>query len=347
MRETSLRSNALFFPFISLPREQWTYHTLLYWDKLTSIVPLDHIDQPSQMTSFMRTLLSSGLVEQVHPGQHLHEIEGFNSTFESLISSKLERVRSTQIRNPQHRIFNPNKKSLIHGEKLGVVQEYLVDAGVATRSHGEWYSVESWAANLFMAYLASCLGALSDVNAAPVTNRMQFGYLYQNITATPIISSRANRRQIIREATLSELMPYPSEPISVASLIKFKEQHATLLPTFRDKIESHCINLSSIENPEEREVLFRNFVQEARLEAIEIEHTMKPFWRKLDFSSISPIIGAGFSASAIPFDERVALGGGLVTLAATISQAISGIRKEKRLENAPLAYVTHVRRGFA
>ena len=40
------RSNALYFPSISIPENKWTIKTLLYWDKLAAIVPLNHIEEP-------------------------------------------------------------------------------------------------------------------------------------------------------------------------------------------------------------------------------------------------------------------------------------------------------------
>ena len=342
-----MRNNALFFPFISIPQEQWSFHTLLYWDKLTSIIPLDHVEQPKQMTPFMRVLLREGLVERMHPGEHLYKIEKFDSSFKQLIESKLNLVRSIQQQNPNHRFFSKNRQALIHAEKLGIVQNYLVEVGLAKKSHSGWYLMESWTANLFMAYLASCLGALIDVDAAPVTNRVQIANLYANYTGNKISYETEQRSKEAREMILSELLPYPDEPIKLSKLVKFKEKHGELLPEFRNRVEAHCINISKYENVEERMLLTRNFVKDALDEVSYIESAMKPFWKKLSFSSITPIIGAGLSASVAPVNEHVALAGAVVTLSSTISQAVSSIRDDQCLKNAPLAYVARSRGKLA
>lgn len=62
-----MRNNALYFPYISVPDEKWTIKTLLYWDKLSSIVPMDYIGEPEQLSPFMRELVHGNLVEQIFP----------------------------------------------------------------------------------------------------------------------------------------------------------------------------------------------------------------------------------------------------------------------------------------
>ncbi|MEJ6078664.1 hypothetical protein MT391_08970 [Vibrio sp. 1-Bac 57] len=347
MSNMIMRSNALFFPFISIPRKQWTYHTLLYWDKLASIVPIDHMAQPEKMTSFMRTLLREGLVENLHPGQYLYEIEAFDSSFKALIESKLQAVQAIQQRNPDHKIFGIHRKALIHAEKLGIVQNYFVEKGLAKKSHDEWYSIEAWAANLFMAYLASCLGSLTEVNAAPVTNSVQIANLYANYTGNNISQESSKRSEESRTMILKELLPYPDEPIKASTLVKFKEKHGQLLPEFRNRVEGHCINVSKLDSLEERILLTQNFIKDSLDEVSYIESKMKPFWKKLSFSAITPIIGAGLSASATQLDERVAFAGAAFTLSSTISQAVSSIREDRRVNNAPLAYVARSRGKLA
>ncbi|WP_256956848.1 hypothetical protein [Vibrio diabolicus] len=45
-----MNDNALYFPYISVPNEKWTLKTLLYWDKLASIVPMEHMGNPEKLT---------------------------------------------------------------------------------------------------------------------------------------------------------------------------------------------------------------------------------------------------------------------------------------------------------
>ncbi|EOX4454747.1 hypothetical protein ACK6XA_004777, partial [Vibrio alginolyticus] len=346
-RKATMRDTALFFPFISIPEEQWTYQTLLYWDRLASIVPFDHMESPKQMTPFMRTLLREGLVDRLHPGQYIYEIEGFDSNFITLIESKLSRVRAIQQKFPQHKVFGKHRQAPIHAEKLGIVQNYLVSKGLAVRDTDDWYIVEAWAANLFMAYLASCLGALEEVNAAPVTNRVNIANLYANFTGDNISQEGSAHSSEARKMILNALLPYPNEPIKAADLFKFKEQHGHLLPAFRNRIEGHCITVAQHYVLEERMLLNENFINDSLDEIAYIESRMKPFWKKLTFSSITPIVGASISAAATQVDQNAALTGAVVTLSSTIIQAVSTIREDRRVTNAPLAYVARSRGGLA
>src|SRR5690606_30611105 len=87
----TMRSNALYFPYIALPQDSWTTKALLYWDKLSSIVPMDHLDRPERMSEFMRTLLAEDLVEPVIPAQFIHQVERFDAAFIDLIDTRLRR----------------------------------------------------------------------------------------------------------------------------------------------------------------------------------------------------------------------------------------------------------------
>ncbi|RBI68912.1 hypothetical protein DQ400_06020 [Vreelandella sulfidaeris] len=86
-----MRDNALYFPYISVPKDRWTIKTLLYWDKLSSIVPMDHIDNPQQLTPFMQELVQEELVEQVFPAHHLYEIPDFEKCFIKLIEHRIKK----------------------------------------------------------------------------------------------------------------------------------------------------------------------------------------------------------------------------------------------------------------
>jgi len=112
-----MRNNALYFPYISLPKEEWTIKTLLYWDKLSSIVPMDHIDAPEQLTPFMRKLVSNDLVDQVFPGPLLHKVESFEQSFIRFLKPKVEFYRS----HPLRPFSVAGRRNRVHVEKLGKI----------------------------------------------------------------------------------------------------------------------------------------------------------------------------------------------------------------------------------
>ncbi|WP_336333750.1 hypothetical protein [Pseudomonas putida] len=67
-----MSNNALYYPYMSIPQDAWSARTLPYWDGLATIVPMDHLYRPEQLSQFMRGLLSEGLVK--------HESESYQAT---------------------------------------------------------------------------------------------------------------------------------------------------------------------------------------------------------------------------------------------------------------------------
>ena len=120
--------SALFFPYINLPNDSWSTKALLYWDSVSSIVPMQHLKRPAQMSEFMRGLLSEGLVQPVTPAHHLHKIPYFSETFIDLVQAKLDRPHRLTIADRQFSTMR------INAEKLHGITDFLIDAGLAVLS---------------------------------------------------------------------------------------------------------------------------------------------------------------------------------------------------------------------
>ena len=196
-----MRNNALYFPYISIPNTAWTLRTLLYWDRLSSIVPIEIANRPEELDGFMRELIDAGLVTMITPAAHLHRVGEFEETFSALLDRKLK------ARGRVRRASDHVGKVHIHVEKLGRIPEILVERGVAQPADGSWYSVDEPIANLFMAYLAVCLGGLPEVDAAPVTHRWEFARLFGN--GIRPLRAKKPEHQSAREEIIKCLLPIP------------------------------------------------------------------------------------------------------------------------------------------
>ena len=348
-----MRDNALYFPYISVPNVDWTIKTLFYWDKLSSIVPMDHIDAPEQFSPFMLSLVQEDLVEQIFPARYLNQIPDFEKCFIKLIRYRLTRYRQLKSQDLSvcgsrgHSKKTAHQTSIIHAEKLGEIPEFLIEVGLAKRLGGAWYEVNSWAANLFMAYLASCLGALGQINAAPVTNKTLFLGMFGNLTPRYKVA-RSKHHSKARDVILRSLLPVPSEKVTLDELLKFKSDHGQLLPDLRRSIEAHCSIVATLPNAEDRINVTEQFVSECKGAVDEITDAMKPTWNNITFGSIAPLFGAGFTLAATAnANELAGYAGSSFTFAACAYQAISSIRGNREAElNKPLAYITHANRRF-
>lgn len=335
-----MKSNALYFPQITVPDDAWTIKALLYWDKLSSIVPLDQLIPLDQLTPRMQKLEDAGLVEPLIPSHFVHQIKEFDERFIELIEHRLKN-------QPPSIRFDGNATSMtpIHAEKLGDIPGYLVDVGLARQGRWPWYEVETRTANLFMSYLAVCLAALPDVDATPVTDST----LIASTMLPP--SDRKGRREVhahkAREVVLRELLPVPKGPVDIDRLVRFKRQHGHLLPDLRRKVEAHCTYVASLAGPSDRIEANEAFIRDIRQQVAEIEAAMRPSLGPVVLGSLLPLLGAGLSWSATDPGAPAAYAGAATSFASAAYMAIASVRgPRKAVSSRPLAYLAHARRAL-
>lgn len=335
-----MRNNALYFPYISVPNTAWTIRTLLYWDKLSSIVPLEYAYRREELDDFMRQLLDTGLVTTLSPAAHLHRLEHFEIGFNELLETKLRHQRWPRDNT------RPLRRTDIHIEKLGRIPEFLVERGVAAANGASWYSIDEPIANLFMAYLAVCLGGLDGVDAAPVTNRWEYARLFGHGTANR--RGKASEHQRARNQILECLLPMPDERVTLQQLVDFKDRHGGLLPALRTKIEARSAKIALLKDPEDREDATRDFVNDAQLQIDELCDAMRFSWKKLAFGTLAPLVGAGIQWVVTPPDTMMAYAGGGISFLGAIHAAFASIGGLNDIQKRqPLAYIAYARKRLS
>lgn len=331
-----MRNNALYFPYISIPNTTWTLRALLYWDRLSSIVPIEIANRPEELDGFMRELIDAGLVTMITPAAHLHRVGGFEETFSALLDRRLK--TRDRVRRANH---HPGKVH-IHVEKLGRIPEILAERGVAQKADGSWYSVDEPIANLFMAYLAVCLGGLPEVDAAPVTHRWEFGRLFGN--GIRPLHAKKSEHQSAREEIIKCLLPIPEGKITLTELVDFKTKHGHLLPALRTMVESQSARIALLPDPEDRVDAICDFGNECRVRVDELCDAMRFSWKTLTFGTLTPLIGGGLALASTAHDERMAYAGAAVSFVGAAYQALSSVRGLSPAQaQQPLAYVAHAR----
>ncbi len=340
-----MSQSALYFPYINVPSTSWTTQAILYWDKLASIVPSDHLYNPDQMEPLTRSLLSEGLVEPVMPGALIQQAKNFDVCF-------MEYVEKRLLPNALHRRKYAKhdaaiQSTRIHAEKMGRIPDYLVELGLARRINWAWFDVDTVVANHFMAYLATVLGALPTVRATPITNNLVFS----SMLGAPRSAHRSDRSlhtSKARQVILKALLPVPDGPIDADQLVRFKQRHGALLPQLRSKIEAHCGLVSLQPDPEARAAMTSSFIQECQDQVSEIEAAMRPAFGKVAYGSLAPLFGAGLTMKATDQGNAIAYAGAALSLVGAAYLAIASIRDPRRAAEArPLAYIAHARRTIA
>lgn len=314
----------LYFPYINVPNTAWFTRVLLYWDKVGSIVPYDHVYQPQQLDPHMRELVTAGLVEQVIPAEHIHQIPNFSKSFLEYVKAKYKpsnKVKaSSSILIHKEKMNHASRHSIkLHIEEIDQLADELVQLGLAELVDYSWYKVESKVANAFMAYLAATLGKSESINAAPITDTSTSLRL---LSAT-LPKSVSQRRRQVREVILPKVLPSPRQPVELNDLIEFKEKHGQFLQDFRRAIESICIDVANLEDPDMMEEQIQYRTDELDDTINEIKGTMKSRWHQVTMGTLVPLLGAGASLLATPLNPPLAFAGAGMSLAGAVYQAFA------------------------
>lgn len=338
----AMPKNALYFPYIDLPSTSWTTQAILYWDKLASIVPMDHLHHPKQMDELTRALLTEWLVEPIIPGMHIYQAHRFDECFIEFVEQRV-----LPFRQHMNRRGKAQPVTRIHAEKMGQIPDFLVESGLAKRLDWAWYEVDTVLANQFMAYLASVLSALPDVNATPITDRAQFATALGFRRQPPRRDGTLHTFKA-RQVILKAILPVPSGPVDVGRLLSFKARHGHLLPQLRTRIEAHCAYISLLPEPEDRVVATQEFINECNDHVTEIAAAMRPSFARIAFGSLAPLFGSGLALQTTDQGNVLAYAGAATSLVGAAYQAISSIRAPRiAQEGKPLAYIAHARRELA
>jgi uncharacterized protein DUF6236 len=338
-----MRDNALYFPYINVPQSSWFTRVLLYWDKVSSIVPSEYINHPERLSPFMRELLMAGLVEQVIPRLYVDEIRCFDEAFLRYIDNQSRKRQNNPITERKQTV----QPVQIHLEKVGNIGNELVDRGLAKYKDYPWYDVDPWVANSFMAYLAATLGQLESISAAPITNSDAcFSALGGVPHLRPADLALDRKHNPLRTLILKKLLPCPTGPVRITDVIKFKSRYGDSLQRFRRKIENGCIELTNIEDTDAQQERDALLLAEFEEEIAAITDALRSRWKSIVFNALLPLVGFGVTVLATkPLSVAAGLGASL-SLGTAVYRALEGSKQYDNTLNRPLAYAALLRNKF-
>ncbi len=167
--------NLLYYPYINIPRTDWTARTLLYYDKIGSIVPQNYFYEPEKFDPFMREMVSNELVIPINPIETLDRPWEISRPFIEYVNSKEFNIKKRRKSFSKGRFGRINEnKFKIQGPKIHVdkfdseIFYQLEEAGLAKRLDYEWYMVEQKTAKELMNFLASVVA--NKIDFLPATD---------------------------------------------------------------------------------------------------------------------------------------------------------------------------------
>lgn len=320
-------NNLLYYPYINVPRTDWSLRTLLYYDNIGSIVPQEYFYDPERnYDEFMLELVRSELVTPINPIQVLENPWEITRPFLELVEHNQTILKTAQrnFRQGQRGNVHIDKlnKTSIHADKFHDNVFYALEQlGLAERNARNWYSVEQRTANNLMAFLATVISA--KTNRLPTTDELRPSYYRQ----------RFNHERIKRETILKNLIPFPEE-IDLKKLLRFKEQHSRLLAAFRTKVELIALDPNILEGSP----LFNSHLAELIQRKEELSAKMNESrFGSIVFGTVCGLIGA-FTAFA-PASTAGAFFSGLFGFTNAVYSALQMERAEEVFDQSGLKYL--------
>lgn len=280
-----MNNNLLYFPYINIPRNNWTIKSLLYWDNVGIIVPPDFAENPSLYNKVTLDLLRTDLIQQIFPYEYTWKVKNFDKGFLELISQPKFNLTKRQ------EDFRKGKISRIHVQKFGEeILDKLVRLEIAARLpvNWQWYYVESRTAKLIMLYLATVIG--KSGNFIPATDKLKNLDLSINQNGADL------RRNSFRQDILDDLIPYPINP-DLTKLRKFKDKYHEELKSFRILLEQATLTIESFKKNkrEEFQALKIAEINDKREKILSNLNQSK--FGKITFGTMFGLVGAGIGFS--------------------------------------------------
>ncbi|MDF2451585.1 MAG: hypothetical protein K0S26_1089 [Bacteroidota bacterium] len=322
-------SNILYYPYINLPRTDWTLRTLLYYDNIGSIVPQEYFYSPERhYDPFMLELVRNELVTAINPIEVFENPWQVTKPFLQMIEKNADRLRQSQMR------FRNGNRGLIHGDKLSSARIHadkfdenifygLQELGLAERSDGQWYAVETRTADNLMKFLATLISAKTQ--RLPTTDFV-----------SPYSRSSVHNPESKRKTILTNLIPFP-EDIDLNKLTHFKQKNATLLNSFRTRVELLALD----PNIKENTPLFNQHLAELLQRKEELAAKMNESrFNSILFGTVCGLIGAGTGIAGASTTASIA--GALPGFANAVYSALQIEKAENVFDQSGLKYLALV-----
>jgi len=321
----------LYYPYINLPRNEWTIRMLLYYDQVASIVPHDYSEYPKKKYEpFMLNLIEKQLVVTINPIQSLNNPWRVAEIFTEFLTPHAPFLRKNFIKDAPVRIHS--------GKFDGEIFRQLTELGLAKKraDDEDWYLVEKSTADHLMKYLATVVADKN--NMLPVTDDNKL-ILLDN----PILEIKTGKfsetpeQKRKREIILENIIPFPLE-IDIDKIRKFKDKYNDLLGAFENKVRTIIL-----EDDSEDSQLFKEKVKELKIRKRELSDKMNENkFKDIFFGTACGLVGASIGLATA--DKPINVLYGLPGFANAIYSALKIQNAENVFDQSGLKYVALIDR---
>ena len=276
-----MKRNILYYPTINIQNEDWIRNALIYWDEISSIVPMDYNENPViELNGNVQFLRDEGFFRPISPDTLIknsntqNNIKNFEIEFLEIIKSReFDKVQLPRYGN--HSIHNTKIRQPenydIHNDKVsnGILQA-LADRELIERDsmHSEWIQVEPKTALLYMSLLAKYIAELDIQSTTIGTDNHSYELLNFNA------NSRHDNVSCF-SSNLNKVLPTPAPNVSFEKILDFKNKRKDELLKFRKEISDFEEKISNSDSIKEVKSHMIEFSEKIELEVNELNKCFK------------------------------------------------------------------------
>lgn len=264
MRKEMSFGHALYYPHINLNNKNWIKHALLFWDKISRIVPRSV--EPDDSEDIIRIKNESDFIEDYHPDKwdtsnvfnnYCYLIRDYiesNSFHNHRFFERERRFRDMHPESLERRKFLSglvrSNGTYIHIEKTDpLIRDYLFSLGLAIpgeNEYSDWIKIDNEIGLLYMTYFAK---TISNKNSLPIVTDIEQSFC-ASIQYEPKIFSDYNVEFEYRLGNLmiETVVPKNINNVSIEKILNIRNKYDLERTAYFVEISNLAKSISTIDN---------------------------------------------------------------------------------------------------
>lgn len=287
------KDTILYYPSIKIEDGPWLRNAVLYWDKISSIVPgIDYRDENSMEIEY---LLREGIYEPIFPIELELDrellIEFCNQVKEQLLLQNKKRRQDRMVK------VHVNKTMYVESQintmkTPKTILDFLLEEGIARRKNEEWIYMTNGDSFVYMSLLAKFL--------AKRHNRMQIGTDVKSSFMSPFIMNGAmgsrKEKHIYLNVEINNILPCPQmDGVTIEDLLDFKKEHKRELDYFRKRINEYQYHVAQCCDRNEMTEMTYEFRKSIEDDMNEIGEYMCSRWKSVVRGTVTALLPLGIN----------------------------------------------------
>lgn len=292
----------LYYPTIDIPNENFLRYAVLYWDKVSTIVP-DVLweSRKNDISKEVTYLYNEGVFVPTDPerillsGDYSESAEMLHSEFTSIIESDEFKHLVGERFFSENTISSlpPDSLAILHRAKASAgIYSFLHDAGLAYFPNDDWVIVEVNAGLIYISLVAKYLADIDrDMTVVGTDIKM---YERLNFSRT----SRNNGIPVI-DFNLLNVLPVPNPDTSFSQILDFKRKRNDELQRFSIELSEFERNISGANTTFELRGITYEFSTRIKSAAEDLEKAMTDQSIMYGLKSVGALISISALAESI------------------------------------------------